>query len=133
MKNINKYCLIILLSGLLLSGCEDYLDQDPQDQVTEAIYFETAEQFENAANLFYTRLAFDDGDESSDLSGNLTDSDLYGQGLTIVPTTDDIWLKIIAFLKGYKTVKVHTDSKEWFTIKNSQKKSLMDNNVQTID
>lgn len=94
MKNINRYInkfgLALLLGGLILTGCEGYLDQEPQDQVTEAIYYKTPEQFENAANYFYTRFGWTDGDEASDLSGNLGDTD-YPAGNTVIPTTDDIW------------------------------------------
>ncbi|MBO0590228.1 RagB/SusD family nutrient uptake outer membrane protein [Cellulophaga sp. E16_2] len=100
MKNINlslkKISLPILFLGFLVTSCEKYLDQDPQDSVTEAVYFDTPEQFENAANYLYTRFTFDNGDEASDLSGNYTTPD-YGQGL-MAPTdadhtniTDDVW------------------------------------------
>lgn len=47
------------------------------------------------------------------------------------PTTDDIWLKMIAAKKKIKTVKVYENSKEWFTISKSQKSSLKKINVDT--
>lgn len=47
----------------------------------------------------------------------------------LCPTTDDLWLKAMGFLNGYKAVKVNPYSKEWFTIKNSQKSSLMQTNI----
>jgi hypothetical protein len=94
--NLKTFCLTISLTGLVLSGCQGYLDQVPQDQVSEAVYFKTPSEFTTAANYFYTRLGFDydgaqhnQGDVSSDLSGNLGTT--YGRGSTIVPTTDDIW------------------------------------------
>jgi hypothetical protein len=93
--NINNYIkglgLTLFFSGFLLTGCEDYLDQDPQDEVTESVYFETAEQFEYAANYFYKRIEFEDGDETSDLSNNLTYDWGYGQGTVSAATQDDDW------------------------------------------
>lgn len=113
MKKINIklkiFSLTILFSGLILSGCQDYLDQEPQDVVSEAIYFKTADQFENASNYFYTRLHFDyegdqnmRGDRSSDLSGNLsgTADSYYGQGLSIIPTSEDIWKNNYIYLRA---------------------------------
>ena len=47
----------------------------------------------------------------------------------ICPTTDDLWLKILGVLRGYKAVKVHANSIEWFTIKSSQKVTLVSQNV----
>lgn len=96
MKNINKYInklslVTVFIAGLTLASCEDYLDQDPKDQVTEAIYFQTAEQFTNASNYFYTRLGWEAGDESSDLSNNLAND--YAQGNNVIPTTDDSYWK----------------------------------------
>ncbi len=47
----------------------------------------------------------------------------------ICPTTDDLWLKVVGLTKGYKAVKVDENSKEWYTLKSSQKDSLMKSNV----
>ncbi|MFB9056179.1 RagB/SusD family nutrient uptake outer membrane protein [Mariniflexile ostreae] len=103
MKNINinvkTLFLSLLLSGFFLVGCEQYLDQDPQDSVTEAVYFKTAEQFENASNYFYTRLSYEDIEEASDLSGNYTTPD-YGQGLIAPVDSDDIWKKNYSYLRA---------------------------------
>ena len=48
----------------------------------------------------------------------------------LCPTSDDLWLKALAILNGYKAVKVFQNSKEWFTITSSQKVSLNDTNVR---
>lgn len=100
MKNINfnikRIGLTAVISAFMLTGCSDYLDQEPQDSVTEAVYFKTPEQFEAAANFFY-RATFgyvagsDGGDESSDLSGNITEQPTYVSGNKPVPTSDGIW------------------------------------------
>ena len=47
----------------------------------------------------------------------------------LCPTADDLWLKIIGLQNGIDAVKVFPNSKEWFTIRSSQKKSLMKVNV----
>lgn len=48
----------------------------------------------------------------------------------ICPTTDDLWLKVIGLANDYKVVKVNENSKEWFTIKNSQKEKLVTENIK---
>jgi hypothetical protein len=111
MKNINinlkLVYVILLLSVFVLGGCEDYLDQEPQDEVSEAVYYQTATQFETAANYFYTRLGFDyegdqdsQGDASSDLSGNISNTDLYGQGTGTTVTSDNIWKNNYIYLRS---------------------------------
>lgn len=109
MKNISLkiFGLTILLSSFFLSGCQDFLDQEPQDVVSEAVYYKTAEQFTNASNYFYTRLGFDyqgdqdtQGDASSDLSGNISGNPLYGQGNSSTSTSDDIWKNNYIYLRA---------------------------------
>ncbi|WP_208889648.1 RagB/SusD family nutrient uptake outer membrane protein [Polaribacter sejongensis] len=96
MKNIQykikKIGLTAIVTAFMFAGCSEYLDQEPLDSVTEAVYFTTPEQFELAANYFYRQsFGYDDGDQSSDLSGNLEISPSYGQGQTSIPTSDGIW------------------------------------------
>lgn len=45
------------------------------------------------------------------------------------PTTDDLWLKMLGLVNDYKVVKVNENSKEWFTIRQSQKIKLTSENV----
>lgn len=94
MKNIHINIKTIFLSALFsvffLTSCEEYLDQEPQDSATEAIFFQTPEQFENAANFLYTRFGFLNGDEATDLSNNYTTPD-YGQGLIAPVDSDGEW------------------------------------------
>lgn len=47
----------------------------------------------------------------------------------LCPTADDLWLKALGIVNGYKAVKVYSNSKEWFTIVSSQKQALMKINV----
>lgn len=93
MKNlhIKMVGLMMVLLGSV-SSCSEYLDQEPLSEVTEAIYFQNAIQFENGANFLYTRLGFDRGDDGTDLSNNVTDgSDNYAWGQTVTNQTDDVW------------------------------------------
>ncbi len=48
---------------------------------------------------------------------------------SICPTTDDLWLKCVGIKNGYSVVKVDKNSKEWFTIKNTQSEALLKSNV----
>ncbi|MEQ8879798.1 MAG: RagB/SusD family nutrient uptake outer membrane protein [Cyclobacteriaceae bacterium] len=92
MKNIQIkiFGLIMVLLGSV-SSC-DFVNQDPLDEVTEAIYFQNAEHFESATNFFYTRFGFDRGDDGTDLSNNVTDgASNYAWGVSTTSQNDDIW------------------------------------------
>ena len=47
----------------------------------------------------------------------------------ICPSTDDLWLKAMGIINGYPAVKVNANSKEWFTLRGSQRSSLMVQNT----
>ncbi|WP_319481354.1 RagB/SusD family nutrient uptake outer membrane protein [uncultured Draconibacterium sp.] len=103
-KNINSKILYFtaFIAVLVMGGCESYLDQEPQDQLSETVYFQSAQQFENAANYFYTRLGFEDGDEASDLSNNFTPgetTDLARGGIS-TPTSDSDWDNNYTYLRA---------------------------------
>ena len=83
----------LILSVIFLSSCEKYLDQKPQDQVTDIIYYQNASQFRAAANFFYDGgpdnddpqglYGFDGNDSwdaGTDLSGMLSD---YGEDASL--------------------------------------------------
>ncbi|WP_405607829.1 RagB/SusD family nutrient uptake outer membrane protein [Polaribacter sp. Asnod1-A03] len=107
-RNIKIVSLSLALIALAFTSCqEQYLDQEPQDSVTEAVYFETPEHFENAANNLYSRLGFDyegdqdsQGDTSSDLSGNLGGSPSYSSGNITTPATDNIWSNNYTYMRA---------------------------------
>lgn len=42
--------------AMTATGCSDFLEREPLAQGTEAIFFQNAEQFEQAANEFYNNL-----------------------------------------------------------------------------
>lgn len=52
-----------------------------------------------------------------------------GKIMKLCPTADDMWLKIVGAQKKIPAVKVSTNSKEWFTIRNSQRQCLMSVNT----
>lgn len=52
-----------------------------------------------------------------------------GKIMELCPTADDMWLKIVGAQKRIPAVKVSTNSKEWFTIRNSQRQCLMSVNT----
>lgn len=54
----------------------------------------------------------------------------YGAIREVCPTADDLWLKSIGLKKGIPAVKVDPYSKEWFTIRDSQKDSLTSVNTR---
>ena len=102
--NINSkiICLTAFIAVFLVSGCENFLDQEPQDKVSESVYYQTPQQFENAANYFYTRLGFEDGDEASDLSNNFTPGDVtdLARGGISTPTSDSDWKNNYVYLRA---------------------------------
>lgn len=44
--------------------------------------------------------------------------------MSLCPTADDLWLKAMGMRKKIRVVKVDADTKEWFTILNTQRESL---------
>ena len=48
----NKYIIVLISTALFsLTGCTDWLEQEPMSQVTTAVYFKNAEQFQNAVKV----------------------------------------------------------------------------------
>lgn len=89
---------ITLVLSVVLLGCEDFLDREPLDELSEATYFKIPADFATAANYFNTFLEYgytetSYGDVSSDLSCNIgygTDI-VYGNGYTTIADNDDQW------------------------------------------
>jgi len=91
---------VVLLAG---SCRKNYLDLKPEDQLTEANYFTTPDQFKAATNDFYNKMIswqsvngssiYDFMDFGSDLSSNVTvGSEVnYGRGSITAPNTDIYW------------------------------------------
>lgn len=54
MKTKNIF-LSILVSGLFSSCMDDFLNLEPMDQVTDAVYYTTLEEFQNSANYLHSK------------------------------------------------------------------------------
>lgn len=99
---VKVFSLTLIVAGLLLSSCEDLLDKEPLDELSEAIFFESPSDFESASNYFYTRFGFESGDEASDLSNNIGYGSeiVYGNGYTIAPVSDVDWNNQYTYLRS---------------------------------
>ncbi|REE02000.1 RagB/SusD family nutrient uptake outer membrane protein [Marinoscillum furvescens] len=113
MKNIRNIALAGVLA--LAAGCQDrFIDLDPQDSITEAVYFTTPEHFEYASNQLHTNLvgwsaikgaglpneyrtAFADWmDFGTDLTALAQDE---GRGTLTVSNSDPYWKSHYYFLR----------------------------------
>ena len=50
---MKKYSLFIVLLGLLITSCEDFLDRDPLDKITDQQMTFSAKEMELYANKYY--------------------------------------------------------------------------------
>lgn len=118
MKNIKNITILVLL--VFLTSCQDdFIDLEPQDAYTEAIYFKTPEHFNYAANQLYQNLigwgrvrgaglpsAFNTGyaewmNFGTDLTALAQD---VGRGTNIVSNTDLYWSNHYYFLLDANTI-----------------------------
>lgn len=99
---------IILLILASASSCKkDYLELDPLDEATGAIYFKTPAHFKAAANDFYSKMIgwrrvddsspYDFMDSGSDLTASING---YGQGGITVPTADIYWRNPYKYIRA---------------------------------
>lgn len=112
---MKKYIIPITIMFLTCFACEDdFLDLDPLDSVTEAAYFKTPQQFENASNQFYGQLVgwspsrasglatsynsniFDFMDMGSDLRGLPLEE---GRGANLIQNDDKYWTNTYYYLR----------------------------------
>ncbi|MEO6233567.1 MAG: RagB/SusD family nutrient uptake outer membrane protein [Ferruginibacter sp.] len=97
MKNIRKYIpLIACLIALTQTGCNKLVDLKPINEISDASYWKSPDQFKQAANEFYNYLitfgnVLYDGPHS-DLRSDLTPSrSVFSNGTNTVPQTDGSW------------------------------------------
>jgi len=71
MKRINFHQLLIITIGTIaFASCSDFLDKEPLSQGTEAIFYKTPEQFNQAANALYSLpRGWENVDGGTDISG----------------------------------------------------------------
>ncbi len=105
-KNILKYGLLVSLASVAVVSCQSFLDQEPQSQITEAIYFTEPQHFEYASNKFYDAFDFSKytTDESSDLCANFGADEPVGRGLVTIPSNDSqdgkVWVNCYSRLRN---------------------------------
>ena len=95
--------IMILLAAFAMTatGCSDFLEREPLAQGTEAIFFQNAEQFEQAANEFYNNL---DGWKDKNNAGfgfdkGLDISGLGQNGGASAPEGDWQWDKRFSYIR----------------------------------
>lgn len=100
---MNKFLSIsLLVTALTLTGCTDWLDQEPMSQVTESAYFENASDFEAAANKLYSQVyAYKKYDEGTDLSYLLSVELSATNGASL---NDDYYKQPYEFLRSVNTL-----------------------------
>lgn len=101
MKSFRKLYLYLLVGTLTLTqnGCNKALDLDPLDQLSDAAYWQTPNDFMLAANQFYTYersfidVLYDANGSTQNYHSDLKSDfaagqNAYSRGLNTVPTTD---------------------------------------------
>ena len=101
MKHINKLFAIAIL-GTSLCACSDFLEKEPLSLGTEAIFFNTPEQFMQAANALYDMEGWKDYDDkplSAKLDQGMDISGFSSTGGASVGETDFRWNKPYEFIR----------------------------------
>jgi hypothetical protein len=91
----NSYLFKLVNIGVLLlsvSGCNDYLDLQPQSEITNVTFWKTANDFKLAANWFYNSALEGPNynDNWSDIAFSM-ESDAISSGTYVAPETDGTW------------------------------------------
>jgi hypothetical protein len=122
---MKKLLIPVFIGAVLLSAVscrKKYLDLLPEDQLTEASYFTTPEQFKYAANAFYNKMiswqvidksnVYDFMDFGSDLSSNITTGSTvnYGRGTVNAPATDIYWDNTFNYIRNVNLLLAKADA-----------------------
>lgn len=115
---MKKLLILTAITGMILLGVsckKNYLNLQPEDQLTEASYFKTPDQFKAAAGYFYYKMVswqsvdgsniFDFMDNGSDLSSNVTVNTEggyagYGRGSVNALSDDKYWNNPYAYIRA---------------------------------
>jgi len=110
---MKKILYIALIGGLSLgvASCQkDFLNLEPLDKLTDAVYFANPSDFKSYSSGFYTQLLgwqspyggnsiYQYMDESTDLSSSNTFSSEVGRGTITISNSDTRWDKSYAFIR----------------------------------
>ena len=122
---MKKFLIPVVAGALMLStgSCrKNYLDLLPEDQLTDAAYFTTPEQFKYATNAFYNKMiswqsidgsnAYDFMDFGSDLSSNVKVGNTinYGRGSVNAPNKDVYWNNPYNYIRNINILLVKANS-----------------------
>jgi hypothetical protein len=95
MKTIIYFSFGLLL--VLIASCSNYLNLQPQSEITDLAFWNTPASFELAANWFYQNSLYDpssggtlNSDNMSDISED-TQPDAVSSGTYVAPSDDGVW------------------------------------------
>ena len=108
---LSKYIIISLTAlALLLNSCndEDFLERYPLDEISSAIYFKSASDFELYANQFYPNVFYnnDNGSTNEGWNAGMYDGDLNSDNMIKIGEPD-------SRLAGYNSVPSSGGTWEW--------------------
>src|SRR5690606_1737487 len=117
MKNALKKITACTLGALMLTGCSDFLDRTPMDEIVDETYWKTQQQLEMAATAIYSRVKAKNFVDMENRGENTMwpTTNQYkdiGSGVFPVtqPTVDNEWRNMYrdirecnAFLENYQT------------------------------
>lgn len=86
---------------VFISGCNDYLDLEPESEITDVTFWKTAGDFKLAANWFYKNSLEDPNynENMSDISMNV-EEDAVSSGTNVAPEQDDSWNNAYAGIRN---------------------------------
>src|ERR1700744_2040703 len=95
MIKISAFVTVVLIS---VTGCKKFLDLTPQSEITDPAYWQTANDFQLAANWFYLQTLPDpryygtlNNDNMSDMAFGQSSIDPISSGTYVAPESDPIW------------------------------------------
>ena len=99
MKIDVKSIILILISGLSISSCDDFLNKEPPSSITPEDYYTSESEIQACTNQFYTILSSHSGwgygtfgiDNNTDNQADLYADNKYAKGLWLVGQTNGNW------------------------------------------
>ena len=101
MKLDVRSIIILLLGGMALSSCDDFLDKQPPSYITPEDYYTSESEVQACANEFYTILPSHSSnvwgygtfglDNNTDNQAGMSANNKYAKGLWLVGQTNGNW------------------------------------------